>query len=119
MAAEVQGLRAALKWAETQPTEILDSTQVPWDHAEAAATKLQDFLLQILDEHALLLVIKPGLAERGWESWRLLVQQYAPSGGPYELGSMMASMTIHQCKSFNELPSPVASEVRARRGRLR
>ena len=35
--------RAALEWAETQPTEILDSTQVPWDHAEAAAAKLPDF----------------------------------------------------------------------------
>ena len=57
------GFRGALEWAETQPTENLDSTQVPWDHAEAAAPKLQDLLLQILDENALLLVDKPGLAD--------------------------------------------------------
>ena len=52
-------IRAALEWAETQPTEILDIDQVPWDHAGAAAAKLQDFLFQMLDENALLLVDKP------------------------------------------------------------
>ena len=86
-----------MEWAETQPTEILDSSQVPWDNAEAAAPKLQDFLLQILDENALLLVDKPTLNEHGWESWRLLVQQYAPSGSAYELDSMMALMTMTIC----------------------
>ena len=30
------------------------------------------------------------------------------SGGAYELDSMMALMTIHQCKSLNELPGAVA-----------
>ena len=39
----------------------------------AASPKLQDFLLQILDENVLLLVDKPALNERGWESWHLLV----------------------------------------------
>ena len=65
-------------------------------------------MLQILDENALLLVDKPAFAENGWESWRLLVQQYAPSGGAYELDSMMALMPIHQCKSLTELPGAVA-----------
>ena len=65
--------RAALEWAETQGTEILNATLVPWDHAEAAAAKLQDFLLQILNGNALLLIDKPALNEGSWESWRLLV----------------------------------------------
>ena len=89
-------------------TEITDSNQVPWDNAEAAAPKLQDFLLQIVDENAVLLIDKPALNERSWKSWPLLVPQYAPSGGVYELHSMMALMTIHQCKSLNELPGAVA-----------
>ena len=50
-----------MEWAETQPTETQDSNLVPWDHAVAAAAKLQDFLLQILDENALLLIDKPAL----------------------------------------------------------
>ena len=55
---------------------------------------------------------KRDLAERGWESWPLLVQQYAPPGGAYELDSMMAPMTIHQCKTLNELPGAVARFLR-------
>ena len=38
------GFRAALEWAESQATEITNSSQVPWDHAEGAGPKLQDFL---------------------------------------------------------------------------
>ena len=68
--------RAALEWAETQTTPVLQASDVPWDQAEAAGPKLQDFLLQILDENALLLVDKSEYAENGWELWRLLVQQY-------------------------------------------
>ena len=64
--------------------------------------------MQILDENALLLVGKAEYGENGWESWCLLVQQYAPSGGAYELDSMMALMTVHQCKSLVELPGAVA-----------
>ena len=50
------GFRAALEWAGKQPAEILDLSPMAWDHADAAAPKLQDFLLQILQENALLLV---------------------------------------------------------------
>ena len=53
------GFRAALEWAEKQPTPIADPSTVLWDNNEAAAPKLQDFLLQILDENALLLIDKP------------------------------------------------------------
>ena len=102
------GFRAALEWAEKQATPVLQASDVPWDNTEAAGPKLQDFLLQILDENALLLVEKAEYADNGWESWCLLVQQYAPSGGAYELDSMMALMTIHPCKSFTELPGAVA-----------
>ena len=102
------GFRGALEWAEKQPSEILDLTPMNWDEGAAAAPKLQDFLVQILDENALLLIDKPQLEARGFESWRLLVQQYAPSGGAYELDSMIALMTLHQCKSLNELPGAVA-----------
>ena len=102
------GFRAALEWAEKQQGEIADLTPCGWDHAEAAAPKLQDFLLHILDENALLLIDKPELENRGFESWRLLCQQYAPTGGAYELDSMIALMTLHQCKSLLELPGAVA-----------
>ena len=54
--------------------------QDPWDNAGAAGPKLQDFLLQILDENVMLLVDKLAYADNGWKSWRLLVQQYSPSG---------------------------------------
>ena len=67
------GFRAALEWAETHSTEILNATVVPWDDVEAAAAKLQDFLFQILNGNALLLIDKPALNEGIWESWRLLV----------------------------------------------
>ena len=56
----------------------------------------------------MLVIDKPALNERGWESWRVLVQQYAPSSGAYELDSMMALMTIHQCKNLHKLPGAVA-----------
>ena len=96
------------EWDEVQTTPILRASDVPWDNAEAAGPKLQDFLLQILDENALLLVEKSEHGDNGWESWRLLVQQYAPSGGAHELDSMMAVMIVHQCKSLTELPGAVA-----------
>ena len=89
------GFRAALERPQAQVTEITDSSQVPWDNAEVAAPQLQDFLLQILDENSLLLVDKPALNKRGWKSWRMLDRQHAPSGGTYELDSMMALMAMH------------------------
>ena len=54
------------------------------------------------------LIDTPQLEGRGFEAWRLLVQQYAPTGGAYELDSMIALMTLHQCKSLEELPGAVA-----------
>ena len=102
------GFRAALEWAEKQPSEISDLGPMGWDHAEAADPKLHDILLRILGESALMLVDKPALEGRGFEAWRILVQTYAPSGGAYELDSMIALMTLHQCKSLHELPGAVA-----------
>ena len=102
------GFRAALEWAEKQSMEITNPAMSGWDSAEAASPKLHDFLLQILDDSALLLIDKPELEGRGFEAWRLLCQQYAPSGGAYELDSMIALMTLHQCKSLTELPGAVA-----------
>ena len=104
------GFRAALEWAERQPGEIVSPAQAgcPWDNAEAADPKLHDFLLQILEESALYLIEAPQLEGRGFESWRLLVAQYSPTGGAYELDSMMALMTVHQCKSLSELPGAVS-----------
>ena len=102
------GFRGALEWAERQTMEITDLNPMGWDEAEAAAPKLYDTLLQVLQGPALLLIEKPGLENSGFEAWRILVQQYAPSGGAYELDSMMALMTISQCKSLHELPAAVA-----------
>ena len=102
------GFRAALEWAEKQEAEIVDLSPMNWDNSEAASPKLQDFLLQILGGNALMLIDKPNLEGRGFESWRLLVQQYAPSGGAYELDSMIALMNLSQCKSLHELPGAVA-----------
>ena len=102
------GFRAALEWAEQQTTEIADPSHSGWEEATAAAPKLHDYLLQVLEEQALLLIDKPILEGRGFESWRLLVQQYSPSGGAYELDSMMALMTVNQCKTLHELPGAVS-----------
>ena len=90
------GFRAALEWAEKQQYEIHDPSGSGWDFAAAAAPKLHDYLLQILQEDALMLIDKPELADRGFESWRILVKQYEPSGGAYELDAMMALMTIKE-----------------------
>ena len=54
------------------------------------------------------MIEKHELEGRGFESWRLLVKQYAPTGGAYELDAMMALMTLPPCKSLNELPAAVA-----------
>ena len=70
----------------------------------AADAKLHDYLLQVLQEHALFVVDKPGLEGRGFEAWRLLSQQYSPSGGAYELDSMTVLLDVKQCKSPHELP---------------
>ena len=51
---------------------------------------------------------KSDLEGRGFEAWRLLVQQYSPTGGAYELDSMMALLTQTACKSLHELPGAVA-----------
>ena len=69
------GFRKALEWAETQQSEIqsLAGMSPAWDHAEAANTKLYDFLLQLCGEDAQLRIEKPELEGRGFGAWRLLV----------------------------------------------
>jgi len=78
-----------LEWAEKDPQELHNTAGCPWDFAAAADPKLYDFLLQILGEDALMLIETPDLMDRGFESWRMLVKQYEPSGGAYELDAMM------------------------------
>ena len=81
----------------------------PWGLGGPKAAR---FLAPDLWENALMLVDKPALEGRGFEAWRILVQTYAPSGGAYEFDSMIALMTLHQCKSSNELPGAVAKSER-------
>ena len=102
------GFRAALDWAAKQKAPIQDPGQSGWEFAVAAAPKLQDFLLQILQEDALMVIDKPELVDQGFESWRILVAQYEPSGGAYELDAMMALMTIKECKDMASLPAALA-----------
>ena len=102
------GFRKALEWAEKEKVEIQDVRQTGWEFAEAADAKLYDYLLQILEEDALMLVEKHELQDRGFEAWRLLVQQYEPSGGAYELDAMMALMSLNPCRDMAALPGAVA-----------
>ena len=55
-----------------------------------------------------MLIETSDLMDRGFESWRLLVKQYEPSGGAYELDAMMALMTLSPCKDMSALPGAVA-----------
>ena len=103
-----QGFRQALDWAAKQQSEIIDPSQSGWEFAVAASPKLHDYLLQVLQEDAVMLIDKPELADRGFESWRILVRQYEPSGGAYELDAMMALMTIKQVRDMSQLPAAVA-----------
>ena len=66
-----QGFRQALEWAEQETSEIQDVTESNWSEAEAADARLYDFLLQLLEEDALLLIEQSHLDGRGFESWRL------------------------------------------------
>lgn len=88
--------------------EITDLSGMQWEQAEAAAPRLHDFLFQILEENAFYFLDRPELEGRGFEAWRPLVAQYAPTGGAYELDSMMAFMIVHQCKSLSELSGAVS-----------
>ena len=102
------GFRQALEWAEKEPQELHNTAGCPWDFAAAADPKLYDFLLQILGEDALMLIETRDLMDRGFESWRLLVKQYEPSGGAYELDATMALMTLSPCRDMAALPGAVA-----------
>ena len=59
------GFRSALEWAERQPQPIADPGASGWDEAVAADPKLHDYLLQLLQGHALFVGDKPGLEGRG------------------------------------------------------
>ena len=54
-----------------------------------------------------MLVDKPALEGRGFEAWRILAPTYASSGRAYELDSMIALVTLHQCNSLHGLPGAV------------
>ena len=53
------GFRKALEWAESQTSEIRDTTGSGWGEAAAADVRLHDFLLSVLAEDAALLVDHP------------------------------------------------------------
>ena len=56
----------------------------------------------------LLLIDHAELEGRGFEPWRLLVPRFNPSGGAYELDSMMALMAMQPVKDLASLPGAVA-----------
>ena len=58
------GFRKALEWAEKEKVEIQDVRHSNWEMAEAADSKLYDYLLQILGEDALMLIEKHELQDR-------------------------------------------------------
>ena len=76
--------------------------------ADAAETKLRNFLYQLLGEDALILVDTPELEGRGFEAWCLLVQQYNLAGGMYEVDALMALMTLTKMRDLTALPGAVA-----------
>ena len=64
--AKRSGFRNALEWAEKEPGEIHDVTGSGWGEAAAADARLYDFLCQLLEEDALLLIEQPSLDGRGF-----------------------------------------------------
>ena len=102
------GFKGALEWAEKETSEIQDATGSGWSEAAAADARLYDFLCNLLEEDALLLIDQPHLDGRGFESWRLLVTRFNPSGGAYELDAMMSLMALQPVKDLASLPGAVA-----------
>ena len=102
------GFGKALEWPERQPGEIHSLARASWAEAEAADPRLCDFLFHILSDDALMLIERLEPSERGFESWRRLVQQYEPRGGAFKLDATIALMTHIPVKDISALPAAIA-----------
>ena len=101
------GFRTALEWIENRKTEIDEQAirELNWPLSEEAGTKLWDFLSLMTKDDALMIV--ESVKGRGFESWRLIHERYAPKGGRHELSKMTQVFKRKQCKNIDELPRAV------------
>ena len=102
-----QGFRSALEWSELQTTALTDFSSCPWAQALAADAKLHDFLCATLGGEAGLLAETPGLEGQGFEVWRRLSQKYAPTGGQFEIDSLISLLNPKPAKDLASLPGAI------------
>ena len=106
---KAQGFRSALEWAELQQTPLLNNFGgCPWSQVQTADAKLHDFLCATLGGEAGLLSETPGLEGQGFEVWRRLTAKYAPTGGQFEIDSLISLLNPKAAKDMAHLPGAIA-----------
>jgi len=103
------GFRSALEWAELQQTPLLGNfSGCPWNQVQTADAKLHDFLCATLGGEAGLLAETPGLEGQGFETWRRLTAKYAPTGGQFEIDSLISLLNPKAATDMAHLPGAIA-----------
>ena len=106
---KAQGFRSALEWAELQQQPLQGNfASCPWNKAQEADAKLHDFLCSTLGGEAGLIAETVGLEGQGFEVWRRLVAKYAPTGGQFEIDTLIHLLNPKAAKDLASLPGAIA-----------
>ena len=106
---KAQGFRSALEWAELQPGPLQGNFHgCPWPKVLEADAKLHDFLGATLGGEAGLLAETVGLEGQGFEVWRRLSAKYAPTGGQFEIDTLIQLLNPKPAKDLTSLPGAIA-----------
>ena len=121
---KAQGFRSALEWAELQPGPLQGNFHgCPWPKVLDADAKLHDFLCATLGGVAGLLAETVGLEGQGFEVWRRLSAKYAPTGGQFEIDTLIQLLNPNQPRTslpcLEPLPSLSMTSGNTRRGPVR
>ena len=109
------GFRKFLRWVETQTSAIdrhLLST-FSWEHKEAEADALYEFLLLHTTEDTQQLVELQD--ENGPEAWRQLSIRFDPIGEPFVFDQMSSLMEVPRCKQLMDPPAALTKWERSLR----
>ena len=98
---------------QSSPIDSYVLSGFQWEHKEAAADALFDFLqLHTKNDAQQLLELQD---ENGPEAWRQFAIRYDPIGESYVFDQMSAPMEVPRCKHLTELPSAIARWERSLR----
>ena len=109
------GFRKFLRWVETQ-TSTIDRhllSNFAWEHKEAAADTLYDFLVLHTAEDAQQLVELQD--ENGPVAWRQLSIRFDPIGESFVFDQMASLMEVPRCKQLIDLPAALTKWERSLR----